>query len=265
MTGPGSPENRDRLLARYYDLEYRDHMDDIAFYVQFASAMDPDRKRPVLELGCGTGRVALALAEAGFDAVAVDLSEGMLETARERAAQAAVGDRIRWVRADMRALPELPRTPFNVAVCPLNTFAYLGTTADQVAMLTGVRSVLVQRGILLLDLTPPRPDLLVPSDGELMLQGSYRDEQEQATVHKLVAGRTSYSDQTQDVTIFYDREGDDGTFSRVSQQLCLRWTGRYEMELLLGSCGYRLEHTYGGYELDDYGEGSDRMIFVART
>ena len=45
----------------------------------------------------------------------------------------------------------------------------------------------------------------------------------------------------------------------------LRWVGRYEIELLLQAAGYRVEQAYGNYELDQYGEGSERMIVVART
>jgi hypothetical protein len=45
----------------------------------------------------------------------------------------------------------------------------------------------------------------------------------------------------------------------------LRWVGRYEIELILQATGYRVEQVYGSYELDPYGEGSERMIVVART
>ena len=79
------PEDRDRLLAAYYDLEYASYDEDLGFYVQYALAMDPEREYPVLELGCGTGRVAVALAKAGFRVTAVDVSPGMLDVCRAKA------------------------------------------------------------------------------------------------------------------------------------------------------------------------------------
>ena len=64
-----------------------------------------------------------------------------------------------------------------------------------------------------------------------------------------MTGRAELSTQTHHVTILYDREAEDGTLNRISQSLTLRWTGRYEMELLLKSTGWTLERLYGSYAL----------------
>lgn len=267
MTDIGDRASRDRdvLLARYYDLEYREYAGDLDFYVQYALALDPRRQLPVLELGCGTGRILVALAKAGFDVAGVDSSQAMLAVAAGHLKASGVSKRATLVRSDMRHLEGVPEWPFNLAFCALNTFAYLTSTEDQLAMLSCVRSLLVQHGILILDLTPPLPHLLPPLSGEVVYQGSYHDVEEQATIHKLVTGVADDATQTHQVTIFYDREGEDGTLTRLTQRLAMRWTGRYEMELLLKLAGYRVEHIYGGYELEQYSQGSERMIFVART
>ena len=258
------PEVRDRLLAEYYDLEYAAHDEDLGFYVQYALAMDPRRELPLLELGCGTGRVAVALASAGFRVTAVDVSPGMLDACRAKSAAADVAERITVVQADMRDLRGVPPGPYNIAYCAINTFAHLLTTEDQLAMLAAVRDRLVQHGLLVLDLTPPLPHLMPPTDGDVMLQGTY-PLSDGSLVHKTVAGWADHSTQTHLVTLFYDREGPDGTATRTSQTFSLRWTGRYEMELLLRVAGYTLEKLYGDYDLGEYGEDSERMIFVART
>jgi len=257
--------SRDELLARFYDLEYRDYSDDLDFYVQHALALDPDRLLPVLDLGCGTGRVCIALAEAGFGVVGVDSSEGMLAVCERRARSHGVAKMVALVCSDMRGLPAMSQAPFNLALCALNTFAYLETTQDQMAMLRAVHPLLVQHGILILDLTPPFPHLMPPSEGELLHQGSFVDEETGAIVHKLVSGVAEHSTQRHRITLFYDREAEDGALSRLTQQMTLRWTGRYEMEMLLQQAGYRVEKVYGGYELEEFGEGSERMIFVVRT
>src|SRR5687768_8131502 len=152
--------SRDSLLAHFYDLEYRHYDDDLAFYVQYALALDPDREWPLLELGCGTGRVTLALAEAGFRVTGVDSSDGMLQVCAKHAQERKLGERVTLVKADLREPVEAPGGPFNMAFCALNTFAYLTTTAEQLAMLNGVLPLLVQHGILIVDLTPPVKNLL---------------------------------------------------------------------------------------------------------
>ncbi|HYP39389.1 MAG TPA: class I SAM-dependent methyltransferase, partial [Chloroflexia bacterium] len=203
--------------------------------------------------------------QAGLNVVGVDGSQAMLDVAAGHLKAGGVSKRVTLVRSDMRHLEGVPEGPFNMTFCALNTFAYLTSTEDQLAMLSCVRSRLVQHGILILDLTPPLPHLLPPSSGEMVYQGSYHDVEGQATIHKLVSGVADDATQTHHVTIFYDREGENSTLSRLTQRLALRWTGRYEMELLLKLAGYRVEQIYGGYELEEYGQGSERMIFVART
>lgn len=258
------PDQRGRLLAHYYDLEYHHYDLDLDFYVQYAIALEPDHKLPILELGCGTGRIAMALAEAGFRVVCVDTSQAMLDICVEKARARGVGSRITPVHADMRDLSGVPTGPYNLAFCALNTFAYLISTTEQRAMLEAVRPLLVQHGVLILDLTPPWPELLPPSNGEIIHQGTYSDSS-RAIVHKLVTGVTQPSNQTHHVTLFYDHEAPDGALTRTTQSLVMRWTGRYEMELLLKLCGYTLEKLYGGYDLEEFKDGSERMIFLART
>ena len=256
---------REAIFARFYDLEYSDYAEDIEFYVQYALAMDPDRKLPVLELGCGTGRVLLALAEAGFQVTGLDASAAMLEACRAHARERNLEDSVTLVEGDMRSLERLPHKPYNVAFCALNTFAYVTTTDEQLEMLRSVAGALVQHGLLVLDLTPPVRHLLPPDGGEVVYQGSYPDPERRAIVHKFVTGYEEPSMQTHQVRLIYDVEAADGTLQRFSKPETFRWTGRYEMELLLRAAGYRLEKIYGSYELDDYGDASERMIFVART
>src|SRR5438132_7150642 len=105
----------DKQLAHFYELEYAGYSDDLPFYVQYALALDPGKDLPVLELGCGTGRVLLELAQAGFRVVGVDASEGMLDACRGRAEAMGLAERVRLVRADMRALDGVESALFNMA------------------------------------------------------------------------------------------------------------------------------------------------------
>jgi SAM-dependent methyltransferase len=260
----GMDRERERQFARFYDLEYLDYSDDLAFYVQYAAALDPEKRLPVLELGCGTGRIVVALAEAEIQVVGVDNSQGMLDVCVERVEANGLAGQVSLARRDMRDLDDVPGGPFNMALCALNTFAYLATAEDQLAMLNAVRAQLVEDGILIVDLTPPVRHLLPPSGGEVLYQGSYPDSENGVTVHKFVAGYEHPSTQTHQVRMTYDLESEDGSLRRITQGQSFRWTGRYEMQLLLERVGYRLERVYGDYDLGEYGDDSERMIFVAR-
>src|SRR5215471_20808022 len=89
--------------ARFYDWENAQTVRrrDVAFWRRLAAAADA----PVLELGCGTGRIAVPVAKDGIAVTGVDRSAPMLDRARRRAARAGLGRRLRLVRADICRLP----------------------------------------------------------------------------------------------------------------------------------------------------------------
>ncbi|HUP27003.1 MAG TPA: class I SAM-dependent methyltransferase, partial [Chloroflexia bacterium] len=264
-TAPNSlSAGRDAQFARFYQLEYKDFTDDVDFYVQYALALDPEKALPVLELGCGTGRIVCALAHAGFQVTGIDSSEAMLDVAKTEIERQGLGAKASLVAGDMRRIGPVGG-PFNLAFCALNTFSYLASTGEQLAMLQGIHPLLVQHGVLILDLTPPYDHLLPPSDGEVVHQGSFADEVSGGMVHKFVTGRANRAAQSHEVTLIYDVEAADGTLARVSRCDTMRWTSRYEMPLLLEAAGYRVDKLYGSYDLDDFADESERMIFVART
>src|SRR5436305_4442189 len=88
-------------LGTAYDAWCRSVTEDIGFYVDLAIASGG----PVLEVGVGSGRIAVPTALAGVEVVGVDLSEAMLDLARAKAEPH--GLRLRLVQADMRRLPDL--------------------------------------------------------------------------------------------------------------------------------------------------------------
>jgi len=264
MASEDPADRHDHDFARFYDLEYEGYKEDIDFYVQYALALDPDRRLPILELGCGTGRILLALAAQGFRVTGLDRSPGMLSVCARHAQEQGLRERITLLHGDLRSGP-LTGGPYNMAFYALNTFAHLTSTEDQLAALGLARKELVQHGITIIDLTPPLPHLLPPSHNEVLHHGSYRDIESDAIVHKFVTGYARPAQQLHHVRLMYDVEEPDGTLRRFSREEVFRWTGRYEMELLLRTAGFKLEHLYGSYDLDDCTDDSERMIFVARA
>ena len=132
---------------------------DVAFYLACARRFGAKR---VLELGAGTGRIALPLAEAGCEVTGVDESAAMLAAARAKVAKTTqqVRARIRFVEAPMQNLPF--DDTFDLAVIAARSFQHLVTAADQRATLTGVRERLRDGGHIVVHLFDPRLEFCVP-------------------------------------------------------------------------------------------------------
>lgn len=247
-------------LARFYDLDHASVRDDVEMYRQFAAQTGG----PVLELGCGTGRVALPLARDGHQVAAVDISPDMLAALRAKLAQEPpdVAARVQVVQADMRRLA-LGRE-FALALCPLNTFMHMTTQADQLAALGSAYRHLAPGGRLIVDVASPLAMLLIPAGEALSLQSELRDEVSGRTVQKFTSVRFDHARQMQHITLIYDEVGADGSVRRTTLRTELRYVFRFEMELLLERAGFRVEAVYGSADLEPYDALSEKMIFVAR-
>lgn len=243
-------------FARYYDADFRDYRDDLPFYVELARRTGG----PILELMCGTGRLLLPLAEAGYQLTGIDLSPAMLAIARERAVEGGLADRIELLEADVRDVP-LPSKTFALAFVAVNSFMHLEEVRDQLACLGNLRRALTPRGLLVIDLFNPDPAELLREDNRLVLDREYWLEGRH--VQKFVAIESDAAAQLSHVTYFYDETDSDGRLSRTTMRFNMRWLYRYELEHLLARAGYSMRQLYGSYELDQYGTGSPRLIAVA--
>src|SRR3954447_24216734 len=134
-------------IARLYDPWSRSVVEDIAFYVEEATRSGG----PVLELGVGTGRVAIPVAAAGIRVVGVDLSEGMLQVARERAELAGVEVDLR--RGDMRDPPV--EGEFPLVLIPFRSLLHMETDRDRRVALRAIAKHLEPTGRLIFDVFAP--------------------------------------------------------------------------------------------------------------
>lgn len=102
----------------------------------------------VLDMGCGPGRHAIPLARAGFSVTAVDLSEYLLDSARERAGDESAD--IEWVRSDMREFQR--EGVFDLALSMMTTFGYFEDPADDMRVLDNLHHSLAEGGKLVMDM-----------------------------------------------------------------------------------------------------------------
>lgn len=145
-------------VAPFVDAQWRaDEMDDVAFYVDAARAADG----PVLELGCGSGRVYLPTLAAGVDVDGIDLSSGMLSVLRERAAAEGLDPSVR--RADVTAFD--PNREYALVTFPFRGFLHLTDRAGQLAALRNVREALAPGGRFVLNFFAPSFDRICEGYG----------------------------------------------------------------------------------------------------
>ena len=140
--------------AAYYDWENAQTVGrrDIAFWKRMASAA----KGPVLELGCGTGRVALPVARAGATVVGIDRSQPMLDRARKRVKRAGLQDTVQLIRGDIRHLP-FPDKSFPLVMAPYGILQSLLVERDLTKTLAAVSRVLTKKGTFGLELVADLP------------------------------------------------------------------------------------------------------------
>jgi SAM-dependent methyltransferase len=246
-------------IVPFYDLFYGERDDDVKMYQDFALAADG----PILELGCGTGRVLIPLALDDQQVTGLELSGEMLAVAQAKVEAAGVADRVTLIQGDMRDFALASR--FAMAIIPINTFMHCYDTQQQLACLRAIRRHLQSGGQLVLDVYHPDPQALLEADGRLVSEGTLVDPQTGHTIHRLYTRRVELATQTQHVTFVLDHLDANGAVRRTLFPLRMRYVHRYEMELLLRVAGYSLEAVYGSYELEPFESNSERMIFVARA
>ncbi len=259
---------QDGLHVEYYDAMHAviipggSVAGDLEFYLRLAR----ESGGPVLELACGTGRVAWPLAEAGLEVTGLDLSAPMLRRAEAKRAAfpPAVAARARFLPGDMRSF-DLGRE-FALVLVPFRAFQSLLTPEDQRSCLAAVRRHLRTGGRLVLDLFDPRLDFCLP---EGATRGPplplLRHPSNGNTLEVVVGGREN--DPVRQVlreTWAFTEKAPDGRVLREEREtLRLRWSYRYEMRHLLELCGFAVEAEHSDFRgsAPDYGR---EQVWVAR-
>ncbi len=247
----------DDEAAALYDLVYERYDEDLSLYEEFARRGET----PALELGAGSGRVALHLARAGLDVVALDSSPRMLARL-EAALDDATRPRVRMVEADMRDFDLGER--FDLVYCALDTFEHLLTTEHQLAALRCVARHLSPGGVFVAELRSLTAVDWSDQPSALRLEWVRADPAGRGTVAKMSSIAVSRASQLTMTTLIFDRTGADGVVRRRTLEVTLRATGRFEMELLLARAGLRIESIYGGPDLSPFTDASDTMVVVAK-
>ncbi|MBI4550642.1 MAG: class I SAM-dependent methyltransferase [Candidatus Latescibacteria bacterium] len=252
------------VMAIFYDhlAPYRDRR-DVAFFVEIAQ----HTPGPVLELGCGTGRVLIPTARAGKEIVGLDASEAMLAVCREKLSSEPddVQVRVHLVSGDMRRF-EVGRA-FGLATIPFRPFQHVMTVDDQLSCLASIHRHLIDGGRLVFDVYNPYLSRLIDDrylvESDDIPEFTMPDGRRVTRRHRTVS-RDLFNQVNEEELIYYVTHP-DGREERFAYRFQMRYLFRFELEHLLVRSGFQVEAIYADYDKSPYGSKyPGELICVAR-
>jgi ubiquinone/menaquinone biosynthesis C-methylase UbiE len=245
--------------AEYYDLTQRGVAGDIDFYLEMAKQAEGE----ILDLACGTGRIAIPLAEAGLQVTGLDLSAEMLKRAEQKAIERGVADRITFLQGDMRTF-DLGKT-FPLIMIPFRSFLHLLHIHEQMKALACVRKHLASGGKFVMNVFVPKITHLYEESEKMSLRGTFRlDSGEEVAMWDYT--RYDHFQQLAEVTRTYERISPEGV---VTEKVVGRFTLRYifpaELHHLLRLNGFKVTQRYGSFAKTPFDASSNELIVVAEA
>ena len=226
-------------IARLYDPWSRSVTEDISFYVAEARCVSPGA---VVELGVGTGRIAVPVAAEGIRVIGVDSSAGMLEVCRERVESAGVEELVDLRLGDLRAPPVSERV--GLVICPFRSYLHLRTDEERLDALRAARELLVPGGRLVFDVFAPGDDDIAETDGRWL-------EREPE-----IFERADWDTNTRTLTLSVRGPSGEAT-------MALAWLSADEWRALLERAGFGVDALYGWFDRRPFRGGED-MVWIAR-
>jgi SAM-dependent methyltransferase len=225
-------------IAGIYDPWSVSVIEDIAFYVDEAV----ESGGPVVELGVGTGRIAIPTAAAGVHVIGVDSSKGMLDVCAEQARRAGVGPLLDLRLGDLRRPPVDERVP--LVTCPFRAFLHLPTDEDRRTALGAAHALLQPAGRLVFDVFSPSRADIEETDGRWLERepGIYE--------------RADWDLVEQSLTLSVRGDGGESTMK-------LWWLEAARWQALLAEAGFMVEACYGWFDRRAYVDSED-SVWIAR-
>ena len=242
----------ERLIARTYDSVYavvRDPSGDSAFYHSMAA----ETGGPLLELGCGTGRVLLDSAATGVECVGLDASQEMLDVLREKNPP----ENVSLVHGRIEDF-DLGCDRFRLITAPFRALQHLLDPHSQLAALRNIHRHLTSEGVFVFDVFDPKLDAMAVEKEPEVLDATFEYQGDEMRRYVTVARDLS----TQVMALTFRFEGDNADLVG-STLFHMRWYYRYEVEHLLARAGFEDVTFYRDFARTPWSSGSE-IVVVAR-
>lgn len=246
-------------FARFYDLEYGHKENDIDFYLDVAEEIGG----PVLEIGVGTGRIALPLVEEGIKVVGIDNSAEMIKIAQKNLEDVPKEffQNLTLVQQDMKELDIKQKFP--LCIIPFRAFLHNLTQKDQLITLERIYQHLEPGGILAFDLFVPLYSVI---SNDEWLDEIEEDELAYENSGLTISTHVKHNpvNQLMEIKNTYKTRTIDGQLETCEASMTYRYVFRYEMEALLTAAGFETLYVWGGFEQQPYDYVSGIMVFVVQ-
>lgn len=254
---------------REFVAEFYDHIgpyqsrSDVKFFIDAARRA----KGPVLEVGCGTGRILIPTAREEIAITGVDLSPFMLDICQEKLSRepAKVQSKADLVLDDMRDF-ELPQR-YMLATTPFRSFQHLLSVDDQIACLTCIHRHLAAEERLILDIFNPYLEVLIADNvgKESGDEPSFSMPDGRKVKRRVKFVSKDKVRQLNNMEFIYYVTHPDGREERLIHSFSMRYLFRYEAEHLLSRCGFEVEDIYSDFDKSPFGSKyPGELLFVAK-
>jgi SAM-dependent methyltransferase len=227
-------------IAELYDPWSRSVVEDVGFYVAEARKSGGT----VVELGIGTGRIAIPIAETGKRVIGVDSSREMLAACRRRAEEAGVAELVDLRLGDLRHPPLDETVP--LVICPFRSYLHLADDGDRAEALAAAHEALVPGGRLIFDVFAPGDDDIAETHGRWL-------EREPG-----IFERADWDTRSRTLTLSV--RGPDGETT-----MALAWLSPDEWRDLLERAGFEVEALYGWFDRRPFRGGEDQLWIARRA
>lgn len=241
-------------FPRYFEAQYAHYTEDLPLWLELAREIPG----PVLELGCGSGRVLLALAAAGLPVVGIDRDPGMLARAASHLTQ-ELSERVSLHHADIRDFNLGQR--FHLAISPCNTFAFLPEDDLREAAARVLRHLL-PGGRLVLEL-PPETQAFTQLTDDTELRAAFEDMESGNPIQVSSREHAERQGSRLHVSWLYDELLPNGRVERTEIPVTYHLRGPEALTLLLSTAGYQAIEFYADSQRRPYRAGSARLIACA--
>ncbi len=247
--------------ARWYDLFYStESSEEVDFYVEEAVAS----AGPVLEIGVGTGRIAIPIARQGIEIFGVDASVEMLAVAQEKAsASSPLPAELTLLQADMRTL-DLQRKDFALVTIPARTLLLATTFEEQLSTLCCASRHLAPGGKLVFNLFNPTPDLIHDDSEEPIEIGNALDEHSGKMYELSAINRFDTVTQINNAEQIVREFGIDSQRREIARlPVTLRYSHIHEVLSMLEETALKVTDIFGWFDGSPFAEDSDEIIVKA--
>jgi len=227
-------------------------------YLREVLVRHPVGGRRALDVACGTGTLALLLADEGWDVLGVDLSAPMLDQARHKAATIITAGHTAFAQGDMRHLaenPALPHASFDLATCTYDSLNYLLTPDDLLACFGGVAQALAPGGLFVGDMNTRH---------FLEFDWGTCEVQEHTGYVQVGQSRFDPADATSTLVLTGFVGDDERGYERFDEIHVERAYDQATVEALLHQSGLVVEGAYDSFTFQPHGERTQRIVWVAR-